>query len=36
LKVLFAVTTPIYSIRQQHDVELDKFRPRNTMVAAAR
>jgi hypothetical protein len=36
LKVLFAVTTPIYSIRQQHDVDLDKFRPRNTLVAAAR
>ena len=36
LKVLFAVTTPIYSIRQQHDVDLDKFRPRNALVAAAR
>ena len=36
LKVLFAVTTPIYSIRQQHDVDLDNFRPRNTLVAAAR
>lgn len=35
LKVLFALTTPIYSIRQQHDVDLDKFRPRNTLVAAA-
>jgi hypothetical protein len=36
LKVIFAVTTPIYSIRQQHDVDLDKFRPRNTLVAATR
>ena len=36
LKVLFAVTTPIYSIRQQHDVDLDHFRPRNSLVAAAR
>lgn len=35
LKVIFAVTTPIYSIRQQHDVDLDHFRPRNTLVAAA-
>jgi hypothetical protein len=34
LKVLFAVTTPIYSIRQQHDVDLDHFRTRNTLVAA--
>lgn len=36
LKVLFAVTTPIYSIRQQHDVDIDKFRPRHPMVAATR
>jgi hypothetical protein len=36
LKVIFAVITPIYSIRQQHDVELDKFRPRNALVAAMR
>jgi hypothetical protein len=36
LKVVFAVTTPIYSIRQQHDVDLDKFRPRSTLVAATR
>ncbi|MCA1660516.1 MAG: hypothetical protein LC642_08295 [Verrucomicrobiaceae bacterium] len=35
LKVTYALTTPIYSIRQQHDVDLDKFRPRNTLVAAA-
>lgn len=34
LKVTYAVTTPIYSIRQQHDVDLDHFRPRNTLVAA--
>jgi hypothetical protein len=36
LKVIFAVTTPIYSIRQQHDVDLNKFRPRDTLVAATR
>ena len=36
LKVIYALTTPIYSIRQQHDVDLDHFRPRNTLVAAAR
>ena len=35
LKVTYAVTTPIYSIRQQHDVDLDHFRPRNTLLAAA-
>lgn len=34
LKVTYALTTPIYSIRQQHDVDLDKFRPRNTLIAA--
>lgn len=34
LKVLFAVTTPVYSIRQQHDVDLDHFRARNSLVAA--
>ncbi len=28
LQVLFALTTPIYSIRQWHDVDLDKFRRR--------
>jgi hypothetical protein len=36
LKVIYALTTPIYSIRQQHDVDLDHFRPRNTLVAATR
>ena len=36
LKVLYALTTPIYSIRQQHDVDLNHFRPRHTLVAAAR
>lgn len=36
LKIVFAVTTPIYSIRQQHDVELDNFRRRNALVATAR
>jgi hypothetical protein len=35
LKVVFAVSTPIYSIRQQHDVDLDHFRPRNALVAKA-
>jgi hypothetical protein len=33
LKITYAVTTPIYSIRQQHDVDLDHFRPRNSLVA---
>jgi hypothetical protein len=36
LKVVFAVNTPVYSIRQQHDVELDHFRRRHPTVAAAR
>jgi hypothetical protein len=36
LKVIFAVSTPVYSIRQQHDVDLDKFRPRNALVVATR
>jgi hypothetical protein len=34
LKVLFALTTPVYSIRQQHDIDMDHFRPRKTTVAA--
>jgi hypothetical protein len=36
LKIVFAVTTPIYSIRQQHDVDLDHFRRREGMVTAGR
>ena len=36
LKIVFAVTTPIYSIRQQHDVELDHFHRRDPMVTASR
>jgi hypothetical protein len=36
LKVIYALNTPIYSIRQQHDVDLNRFRPRNTLVAATR
>jgi hypothetical protein len=35
LKVLFALTTPIYSIRQLHDVDLDNFRRRNTLASAS-
>ncbi|HEX8077991.1 MAG TPA: hypothetical protein VF511_09265, partial [Chthoniobacterales bacterium] len=35
MKITFAVTTPIYSIRQQHDVELDHFRRRAPTVTAA-
>jgi hypothetical protein len=35
LKVLFALTTPIYSIRQLHDVELDNFRRRNTVASSS-
>jgi hypothetical protein len=34
LKIVFAVITPIYSIRQQHDVDLDHFHHRDTLVAA--
>ena len=34
MKVLFALTTPVYSIRQLHDVELDNFRRRDTLAAA--
>jgi len=33
LKVLFALTTPVYSIRQLHDVELDNFRRRDSVAA---
>ncbi|MEY2501323.1 MAG: hypothetical protein QOI07_1657 [Verrucomicrobiota bacterium] len=36
LNIVFAVTTPIYSIRQQHDVELDHFHRRDAMTTAAR
>ena len=32
LKVLFALTTPIYSIRQQHDVDMDNFRRREAIA----
>ncbi len=28
LKVLFALTTPVYSISQRHDIEMDNFRRR--------
>ena len=33
VKVLFALTTPVYSIRQLHEVDIENFRPRNTPVA---
>ena len=33
IKVLFALTTPVYSIRQLHDVEIDNFRRRNAVAA---
>jgi hypothetical protein len=36
LNIVFAVTTPIYSIRQQHGVELDHFHRRDAMTTAAR
>lgn len=32
LKVLFALTTPVYSIRQLHDLELDNFQRRETLA----
>jgi hypothetical protein len=34
LKVVFSVTTPVYSIRQQHDVDLDHFHRRDPLVTA--
>jgi len=34
LKMLFSLNTPVYSIRQQHDIDLDNFRRRNPSVAA--
>lgn len=34
LKVLFALTTPVYSIRQLHDVDLDKFQHVDAKLAA--
>jgi hypothetical protein len=36
LKITYAVTTPVYSIRQQHDVDIDHFRRREPLVAATR
>jgi len=33
VKVLFALSTPIYSIRQLHEVEIDNFRRRETLAA---
>ena len=36
MKIVFAVTTPVYSIRQQHDVELDHFHRRDPVTTAAR
>ena len=33
LKVVFALKTPVYSIRQQHDVDLDNFRRRDSLAA---
>ncbi|MDQ6625632.1 MAG: hypothetical protein M3Y69_05755 [Verrucomicrobiota bacterium] len=32
LKVLFALTTPVYSIRQQHDVDISNFCPREAIA----
>ncbi len=32
LKVLFSLRTPVYSIRQLHDVEMSNFRPRNSVA----
>ena len=34
LKIVYSVSTPIYSIRQEHDVELDHFHHRENLVAA--
>ncbi|HSH37634.1 MAG TPA: hypothetical protein VK993_02515 [Chthoniobacterales bacterium] len=35
LKVLFSLRTPVYSIRQLHDVEMSNFRPRKSVAAVA-
>lgn len=34
VKVVFCMSTPIYTMRQQHDVEMDNFRRREPTVAA--
>ena len=34
LKVLFSLRTPVYSIRQLHDVEMSNFRPRTSVATA--
>jgi hypothetical protein len=34
LKITYAVSTPVYSIRQQHDVEIDHFHRREALLAA--
>lgn len=35
LEVLFALTTPVSSIRQLHEVDLDKFQRRETLASAS-
>lgn len=35
LKVLFSLRTPVYSIRQLHDIEMSNFRPRSSVAAAS-
>jgi hypothetical protein len=34
IKVLYALTTPVYSIKQLHDVDIANFRRRNAVAAA--
>jgi hypothetical protein len=34
LKVVFCLATPIYTLRQEHDAELDHFRKRDSSIAA--
>jgi hypothetical protein len=34
LKVAYCLSTPIYTLRQQHEVDIDDFRRRSTVVAA--
>ena len=34
VKMLFSVNTPVYSLRQQHDIDLNNFRRRNSLLAA--
>jgi hypothetical protein len=34
VKMIFSLNTPVYSMRQQHDIDLNNFRRRNPLVTA--